>query len=337
LNSSNSSTVLRSISYGTGRAATFSTTYSSNSSSTINVSTNGLGEAGYFSINNSANSDPVIYATTNGDGSTVKGYNTGNGNAGWFEIDNSSNPVSALFVKTNGTGDAINSYTTGTGPAGYFLIYNEYNSRTALYASTNGTGNAVSGVHTGYSGDAGNFEIQNSSSSGNALYAKTNGSGYAGYFEGKLHVAGTLSKSAGSFVIDHPLDPENKVLRHSFAESPEMMNIYKGRAKLDGGKAVIKLPDYFDALNHQEGREINLTCINGWSPLFMEGKIKNNRLTVKTTKDGSPDQEFSWIVYAVRNDSYAKNHPIVVEEEKGENNNFKKGEYLNPIDYSNKK
>jgi len=337
LNSSNSSNVLSSIAYGSGKSAQFSIFNSSNNSPAIDVSTSGLGEAGYFSINNSGNANPAIYAFTNGDGSTIKSFNTGNGNAGWFEINNDSNPVSALFVKTNGTGDAINSYTTGTGTAGYFLINYEWSENSALYASTNGIGNAVQGLHTGYEGYAGNFEIQNSSSTGNALHAKTNGSGYAGYFEGNLHVAGTLSKSAGSFVIDHPLDPENKVLRHSFAESPEMMNIYKGRAKLNGGKAVIELPYYFDALNHPEGREINLTCINGWSPLFLEGEIKNNRLTVKTTKDGSPDQEFSWIVYAVRNDSYAKNHPIVVEEEKGNNNNFKKGKYLNPVDYSNKK
>ena len=32
-------------------------------------------------------------------------------------------------------------------------------------------------------------------------------SGYAGYFMGRVNVTGTLSKGAGSFKIDHPLDP----------------------------------------------------------------------------------------------------------------------------------
>jgi hypothetical protein len=42
----------------------------------------------------------------------------------------------------------------------------------------------------------------------------------AGVFSGNVNVYGTLTKAAGSFKIDHPLDPENKYLYHSFVESP---------------------------------------------------------------------------------------------------------------------
>ncbi|MEM7390782.1 MAG: hypothetical protein AAF492_00420, partial [Verrucomicrobiota bacterium] len=48
-----------------------------------------------------------------------------------------------------------------------------------------------------------------------------------------FHVSGTLSKSLGSFKIDHPLDPANKFLSHSFVESPDMMNVYNGNVRLD--------------------------------------------------------------------------------------------------------
>ncbi|MCP4724000.1 MAG: hypothetical protein GY863_03135 [bacterium] len=96
-----------------------------------------------------------------------------------------------------------------------------------------------------------------------------------------------------------------------------MMNIYKGRAKLENGKITIDLPDYFDALNHPDTREIVLTCVDGWSPLFLDGKIEKNKFTVKTTDIGDGTQEFSWVIYAVRNDDYAKENPIIVEEEKG--------------------
>ncbi len=53
--------------------------------------------------------------------------------------------------------------------------------------------------------------------------------GFAGYFQGRVHttgnlsIAGNLSKRGGAFKIDHPLDPENKYLSHSFVESPDMM------------------------------------------------------------------------------------------------------------------
>lgn len=43
--------------------------------------------------------------------------------------------------------------------------------------------------------------------------------GLAGYFEGNVEVVGFLSKAGGSFKIDHPFDPENKYLSHSFVES----------------------------------------------------------------------------------------------------------------------
>src|SRR6202023_673525 len=93
------------------------------------------------------------------------------------------------------------------------------------------------------------------STNGYAVYASGSGP-YAGYFAGNanvtgnLSVGGTLSKAAGSFKIDHPLDPENKYLYHSFVESPDMMNIYNGNVVLDAnGQAIVQMPDWFEALN----------------------------------------------------------------------------------------
>ncbi|MFG0313074.1 MAG: hypothetical protein ACF8LL_02645, partial [Phycisphaerales bacterium] len=71
-----------------------------------------------------------------------------------------------------------------------------------------------------HSGNSGNFTY--------GIYGVTQGPGapgnnrFAGYFEGDVHIDGTLSKSSGSFKIDHPLDPENKYLSHSYVESPDM-------------------------------------------------------------------------------------------------------------------
>jgi len=67
---------------------------------------------------------------------------------------------------------------------------------------------------------------------------------------GNVVVTGTISKGSGSFVIDHPLDPENKLLYHSFVESPDVKNIYDGVITLDvNGEATVVLPSYFEALN----------------------------------------------------------------------------------------
>ena len=80
--------------------------------------------------------------------------------------------------------------------------------------------------------------------------APTGSGGFAGFFAGDVKITGNLQKSGGSFKIDHPLDPANKYLSHSFVESPEMKNIYDGVVALDeNGEAEIDLPDWFAALN----------------------------------------------------------------------------------------
>ena len=72
----------------------------------------------------------------------------------------------------------------------------------------------------------------------------------SGEFIGNVDVTGTLTKGSGGFKIDHPLDPANKYLIHSFVESPDMKNVYDGMVILDAnGEAVVALPAWFEALN----------------------------------------------------------------------------------------
>lgn len=67
--------------------------------------------------------------------------------------------------------------------------------------------------------------------------------GLAGQFDGNVQIIGNLTKSSGSFKIDHPLDPDNKYLSHSLVESADMMTIYNGTVVLDAkGQAVVTGP-----------------------------------------------------------------------------------------------
>ena len=124
-----------------------------------------------------------------------------------------------------------------------------------------GSSNNQSGVFGGsthYRGVHGYSEYDD------AVYGWTD-TGNAGYFSGPVHVTGALSKGSGTFLIDHPLDPENKLLSHSFVESPENLLIYRGKARLDAeGQAVVRMPDYFRALTEESEATIHLT----WEGLF---------------------------------------------------------------------
>ena len=129
-----------------------------------------------------------------------------------------------------------------------------------------------------------------------------------------LNVQGTLTKHAGGFRIDHPLDPAHKYLQHSFVESPDMMDIYNGIVRLDAkGEANVQLPSYFEALNSDF--RYQLTSIGVYSPIYVAKKIKGNSFRIA---GGHPGQEVSWQVTGVRQDDYAKAHRIVVEENKSD-------------------
>ncbi len=151
--------------------------------------------------------------------------------------------------------------------------------------------------------------------------------GYAGYFDGNVHVAGTLSKSAGSFMIDHPLDPQHKYLYHSFVESPDMKNIYDGVVTLgEDGTAWVQLPEWFQALN-QDFR-YQLTPIGAAMPnLHIAEEIQGNQFKIA---GGVSGKKVSWQVTGIRHDPYAEQHRIPVEQDKPAD---EQGTYLYPEGY----
>ena len=147
--------------------------------------------------------------------------------------------------------------------------------------------------------------------------------GKAGLFHGDVQVDGVLSKAGGSFKIDHPLDPENKYLSHSFVESPDMMNIYNGNITTDqNGLAVVELPDYFESLNRDF--RYQLTVIGQFAQAIVAEKVKDNRFRIQTT---APGVEVSWQVTGIRQDAWANKNRIQVEEVKSEK---ERGHYLHP-------
>lgn len=170
------------------------------------------------------------------------------------------------------------------------------------------------------------FGVYGVTTFGTGVYGTNHGSntlGHAGYFNGRVHVAGNLSKASGSFKIDHPLDPLNKTLSHSFVESPDMMNIYNGNVTTDGdGRAVVELPAYFDALNRDF--RYQLTVLGTFAQTMIEQEVADNRFVIRTDR---PGVRVSWQVTGVRDDAWARTNPITVEEAKSL---AERGRYMHP-------
>jgi len=230
----------------------------------------------------------------------------------------------------NGVNTASSNVSVGIGtttPGATLDVRDNGFGGNTISATSAAVNNAVYGNNTSTSGLANGAAFYTASSAGTAVVGVNTGTGgnhYAGYFQGNVLITGNLAKSTGSFQIDHPLDPANKYLYHSFVESPDMMNIYNGVATLDVRGAVwITLPEYFEALN-QEFR-YQLTSIGRPQPsLYVAREISGNRFRISGGKAGG---KVSWQVTGIRHDAYADAHRIQVEVEKPPQ---EQGHYLHP-------
>ncbi len=283
----------------------------------IKASTGGDGGTG-AAVQAIGNNNAGLEASTeNGGRSAVRGVHVGNfGTA--IRGESGSGP-GVMGQSTSSTG-VVGQSTSGGGVRGqsgsYIGVYGVSNSSIGVLGDSNTTGvhGQAAGGGTGVLGTAFN---------GVGVYGfSTNGS--AGYFEGFLH-ADSVSAAVKAFRIDHPLDPAGKVLEHSCVESDERLTVYAGTVTTDAaGEATIELPDYFEALNRDVRYQLTaLADTRTW----VKREVAGNRFTLATSE---PEQKVCWQVTGVRQDAYAKAHPLEVESRKS---GREKGRFLNPLEH----
>jgi hypothetical protein len=138
-------------------------------------------------------------------------------------------------------------------------------------------------------------------------------------------INGALSKSSGSFKIDHPLKPDTHHLVHSFVEGPQADNLYSGEIELINGQAQINLDEWFGmtegtlvALN----RDFRVFTTNESDWDNVKGKIENNILTI-ICQNPESTATVSWLVIGERQDKEIyesiltdDNGKIIVEPQK---------------------
>jgi hypothetical protein len=188
------------------------------------------------------------------------------------------------------------------------------------------------GMHVGVTGPASHGWIQATNTSNLGIYyslALNPNGGNVGIGTtsptSKLEVNGSVSKSSGSFKIDHPLKEDTHYLVHSFVESPQANNIYRGRVQLIDGKATVNLDEVstmtegtFAALN----RNIHTYTSNESDWDAVRGTVKGNILTIEC-QNAQSTATVSWLVIGERQDKHMydtewtdKNGKVIVEPEK---------------------
>jgi trimeric autotransporter adhesin len=289
---------------------------------------------------NVASGGNALYANTNGFQNTASGsYALAGNTTGWSNTAsgisalnsntkgnlNTASGAFALYANTTGNNNtAIGYYALKSNTAGSLLTCIGYGCDAGVDGLTNATAigaNAVVGESNALV--LGSISGVNNATSNTNVGIGTTTPQYTLDVVGNVHVSGSLSKGSGSFKIDHPLDPANKYLYHSFVESPDMMNVYNGNVVTDkNGKATVVLPEYFEALNRDF--RYQLTVVGQFAQAIVAKKVEQNRFVIRTSK---PNVEVSWQVTGIRQDAYANAHRIEVEEDKPQQ---EQGHYLHP-------
>jgi hypothetical protein len=229
----------------------------------------------------------------------VIGNHTGEGTAPGvlgrtYATSANATAVTGVVVPTNpgSSSAAVRGTNYGIGPDGIGVWGEQFGTGYGVYGYTPNGGYGVVGSNGG-----------------------SNSSGFAGVFGGRVVVNGNFSVNGSkAFVIDHPLDPANKLLYHFAVESPEVRNQYDGMVTLDqDGRAVVQLPDYFDALNADEDIHYQLTCVGSYAPVYIEQEVDGNQFTIA---GGSPGLKVSWQISALRDDPYLRDNRVETETDK---------------------
>jgi hypothetical protein len=277
----------------------------------------GFADNGHGGLFRTARSDRFGFIAANDAGSA--------GTGGAISAVGKQNPgvrASSDFVAVDATGGLIGVAGRSSSTSGRGVVGEATASSGVTYGvwgeSNSTTGRGVVGFATASSGTTFGVVGSTSSASGYGVYSL----GRAGV-QGDLSVSGTLSKGGGSFKIDHPLDPANRYLLHSFVESPDMLNIYSGLVTTDQhGAATVELPAWLGALNADF--RYQLTTIGSPARAWVSAKVKDNRFSITTDE---PNVEVSWQLTGIRQDAWAKANRIPVELDKPAD---ERGLYLHP-------
>jgi hypothetical protein len=242
---------------------------------------------------------------------------------GLVEILNSTNG-GYLAVAGIGASSVVPTWTGGsmvleTVPAGAGdMILDAYTGSLIFQNGRNNSARFLGGGDfcVGTSGGIGVGAKCNFQGAGNVLHVQSTSAGAnnivsydsAGTPRFSVSNSGTVSKTSGSFKIDHPLPQLEAThhLVHSFVEAPQADNIYRGRVDLVNGVASVNIDTNsgmtdgtFVALN----REVQCFTTNESDWTAVRGSVNGNILTIEA-ENGTSTANISWMVIGERQDKH---------------------------------
>ena len=298
----------------------------------------GIGVAGFLWGGSTSNNESAGYfeadfdedISTN-DGPTVS-------IAGYDNTNNNQFGVYASVPERNDDAKAVVGIYSGGGSYDAKAVYGDassadYNYGYGVYGVGNYVGVRGFGGPYGVRGTGDDYGVYGYSLLGSGIYGSSL-FGTAVYADGDMYADGDIDASGTkSFLIDYPLDPENKYLKHFCVESDEVLLQYRGVEIFDrNGAATVKLPEYYSTIN--KNTSYQLTAMGAPMPdLYIKREVDNSNTF--EIGGGIPGKKVSWLIISERNDPYLQQYPEKRKNiiDKGE----KRGKYLMPQLYGQPK
>ena len=140
---------------------------------------------------------------------------------------------------------------------------------------------------------------------------------------GNVNIIGEVTAGTKTFLIDHPVDPLNKTLRHVAIESPSNLVLWYGIKKLVAGKATVNLDadcaspmiaGTYEALVNR-GTVSTLKVLQGTDPAavsfenVVSTNIIGNQFTIVSSNAAST-KNVVWLVIGERKDPWVMAQPF---------------------------
>lgn len=113
---------------------------------------------------------------------------------------------------------------------------------------------------------------------------------------------GVISKAGlNGFLIRHPHDPSREIFYASL-EGPEAGIYARGTGRLEGGRAVVRLPEHFTAVANPVGLTVQLTPSSADTYGLAVVEKSPTSIVVQELAGGVGNFAFDWVVHAARGD-----------------------------------
>lgn len=281
------------------------------------TATGGINYAGYFK-SPSLQGFGVFVDQTGENGRGMEVRTSGRTAIGlWVKSNHTSGPnKTAIFTNQSSLGVVLEATSLATSGETYSAVaFNNSPAGTAIYAANDAQTGASVGVYS---------RVASLDGMGVQAHAPGQPSAYAVFAFGNTGANGTKS-----FVIDHPLDPANKTLRHFSSEGEQPLNVYSGNVRTDAkGFATVSLPDYFESINRDIRYQLTVVDDSDDFVLVKVSRpVQDNKFTVRSSK---PGVLVSWRVEGVRNDAWVRRVGAASVIDKPEH---QRGRYYDPASY----